>query len=91
MIDGAVRIRISAAVSIGDCDPSEGFARHLAGRLSAFEPEFVPERVVFVSVAVGPPIHGDGRDVIHWIEASRAPVLWRTARGYCALWFQTLC
>ncbi len=72
MVDGAIGIGVGAGVGIGDGDSSKWFAGHLAGRFSAFQPEFVPERTVFVSIAVGPAIYGDGGDVIRWIEAARA-------------------
>src|SRR5438477_7114853 len=72
MIDRAISVGVRAGICVGDRYAPKRLPRHFARRLSSFQPELVPKRVVLVGVAVRPPIYSNGTDVPHRIETSRA-------------------
>src|SRR5207249_8490690 len=72
VIHHTIRIGVSAGISIGDCDFSKGFACHFAWSFAAFEPELVPERVVFVRVTMRPAVYGDRSDIASRVKAASA-------------------
>jgi hypothetical protein len=72
LIDGRIGVGLGGGVSVGDGNvpmrPAGDFALgHTAG-----QPEFVPKRVVFVSISVRSAIYGYCGDVAGGIEAPRA-------------------
>src|SRR5208282_2929146 len=71
LVDGTVGVRVGIGVGVRNRQASEGFARHLARRFAAFQPELVEQRIVFIRVAVGPAVHRDFEDVASRIESSR--------------------
>src|SRR5439155_25750702 len=70
LIDSAIGIRISAGIGVGDCQATEGLAFNLTWSFAAFQPEFIPQLVVFIRITVGPAIDGDRGYVASRIEAT---------------------
>src|SRR5262245_66240998 len=70
LIDRLIRIRGRRGVGIGNRDAMERLSADLARRLPG-RPIRIPERVVFVGIAVGPPVHGDGDQRARGLAAGR--------------------
>src|SRR5205807_3984912 len=71
LIDSAIGIRISAGIGVGDCQATERLARNLAWSFAALQPEFIPQRVVFIRVPMRPAIDGDRGYIASGIQAAR--------------------
>src|SRR5206468_405946 len=71
LINGAIGVGIRSRIRIGDGNPAERLTRHLAGNLSAIDPEFIPQRVVFVRIAVRPAVHSYRSNIARRIESAR--------------------
>src|SRR5689334_916899 len=71
LINCAICIGVGAGVRVGNRDPSKRLARDFARGDAALEPEFIPQRVVFVGVSMRPAVHRDGRNVARRIKTTR--------------------
>src|SRR5258708_32465381 len=70
LIDGNVGVRGCARIRVGNGDAAERFATKNVWLLSV-GPFWIEQRIVFVAVAVRPPMDGQGDDVAGRIEAAR--------------------
>src|SRR3546814_3842434 len=61
-----------ARIRIGDRDPAEALAADHVGPLLGCHVPRIVERVVFIGIAVGPAVDGDGGDIALGIEAAGA-------------------
>src|SRR5258708_33140298 len=68
LIDGLICVGVSARIGIRNGDSSMRLAGHFTRRLAAFEPERIPQRVVFVGIAVRPAIYRNGGNVARRIQ-----------------------
>src|SRR5258708_1095262 len=69
LIDGNVGVRGCARIRVGNGDAAERFAPKNVWFLP-LGPFWIKQRILFVAVAVRPPIDGDGCDVAGRIEAA---------------------
>src|ERR1700761_4336157 len=72
LIDCAICICVCPRIGVRNGDSAERLSGSDAGLRAAFEPELIPQRVVFIRVTMRPPIYCDRGYIFGRIEAAGA-------------------